>query len=61
MKNGEILRKSYSQVFISSPDYDSLSLYAKRRAQMMESLDSLPLRTIISLEGLDTLTACILH
>ncbi len=40
MKNGEILRKSYSQVFISSPDYDSLSLYAKRRAQMMESLDS---------------------
>ena len=40
MKNAQILRKSYSQVFISSPDYDSCALYAKRRAQMMEKLDS---------------------
>lgn len=40
MKIAEILRKSYSQVFISSPDYDSCALYAQRRAQMMEKLDS---------------------
>lgn len=40
MKNDEILRKSYSQVFISSPDYDSPALYNKRRLQMMEKLDS---------------------
>lgn len=40
MKNDEILRKSYSQVFISSPDYDSCSLYERRRQEMMEKLDS---------------------
>lgn len=40
MKNAEILRKSYSQVFISSPDYDSCSLYERRRREMMGKLDS---------------------
>lgn len=40
MKNAEILRKTYSQVFISSPDYDSCSLYEHRRQEMMEKLDS---------------------
>ena len=40
MKKDDFLRKSYSQVFISSPDYDSCALYAQRRAQMMGMLDS---------------------
>ena len=40
MKNDKILRKTYSQVFISSPDYDSCALYENRRRQMMEKLDS---------------------
>ena len=41
MKSQKIAEKAYSQVFISSPDYDSVSVYAKRRALLMEKLDSI--------------------
>ena len=40
MKNDEILRKSYSQVFISSPDYDSRAMYENRRCEMLKKLNS---------------------
>lgn len=40
MKNEKKLVNSYSQVFISSPDYDSCSLYARRRGEMLKKLDS---------------------
>ncbi len=40
MENEKILKKNYSQVFISSPDYDSRTLYARRRREMLKKLDS---------------------
>ena len=40
MENEKFLKKSYSQVFISSPDYDSRALYARRRKEMLKKLDS---------------------
>ena len=40
MQSLENLKKAYSQVFISSPDYDSRAIYARRRQFMLKNLDS---------------------